>query len=274
MKKYVPIALTVAMMAITPCTHASLVTIFLDNGSNAPGSSNSGSPFVNGNRDVTWDISASAENGLVDIGAAVMSVRLVCNNMLAASRGTDTGGGNGLAVQTGSNNAWFDGGTGEAAIFQFAFYSDAGKTSKLAGLNLTLNSLISRVATTDLLLHANAASGELTYTGPLDNNALVYLNGTAMTSANDASLAQIRDLNLKSDADAGVNQWFTIGASGDMTFSDSDTFWLRRANANSASDGFYQLGGVTLDVIPEPVTLGLIGFVSAGMLFIRRFMLI
>ena len=266
----------VLFLAIIPSIYASPVTVFLDNGAQAPGSSNSGSPFANSDRDTTWDVLATAESGLSDIGAAVMSVRMVCLNVNGTSRGADAGGGNGLAVQTGPNNAWFDGGTGEAAVFQFAFYSDVGKTTELTELNLTLNALISRVADTNLLVHANAASGNLSYTGPLDNDAVISLGGTSMLNANDASIAETRELSLRSDANAGVNQWFTISASGEMTFADSDTFWLRRANTGGASDAFYQLGGITFDItsIPEPATLGLLGFMSAGILFIRRFMLV
>ena len=77
---------------------------------------------------MTWDVSATEQPALLDIGSAVMTVRLVPFNIFANSRGTDTGGGNGLAVQTGIQFSWMDGKTAEAALFQFTFYSDAAKT--------------------------------------------------------------------------------------------------------------------------------------------------
>ena len=93
------------MIAAAPI-QAAVVTVFLDNGVNAPGSTNTAIPFVTGDRVATWDVTAAQQGGLTSLGAAVMEVRMVTLNVNGDSRAANTGGGNGLGVDTGGNVAW------------------------------------------------------------------------------------------------------------------------------------------------------------------------
>ena len=252
---------------------AAVVTVFLDNGSNAPGSTNSGSPFATGDREATWDVSSSAQGGLTALGAAVMEVRMVTLNVNGDSRAANNGGGNGLAVDTGANSAWMDGGTQESGLFQVRFYSDVEKTVEITGLNITLSSVIVRLGNvSNLLLGAYAGSGVLTFDDgasgaiatPADNSSNVYLGGTLISSANDGTNSSTSDTGLLPTTSAGVN-FYTVASSG-VTFGEDDSLWLRRNNSGGA-DSAYQLGGFTLNVIPEPSSAMLMmgGLLAMGM---------
>ena len=237
-------------LVIALYSHAVPVTVFLDNGSFAPGSSNTGQPFGSGSRDATWDVLATAENGLSVIGAAVMEVRMVCFNVNGNSRGADSGGLNGLAVWTGVNNAWMDGGTREAALFQLAVYSDVAKTTEIKGLDITFESIISRVNGSNLSMEAFAGSGEISFVDPGGdlNDVKVYLGGDLLAEWNDAiinSFAAEANLN----PDDNIHKWYTIASTNGITFSENDSFWLRRENLAGATDQAYQLGGITFDVL-------------------------
>ena len=242
---------------------ASIVNVFLDNGSNAPGSSNTGAPYAINSTDSTWDVAASAENGLTGIGAAVMEVRMVTFNINGDLRGA---GHNdfGLGVATGGNSGWFDGSTQEAALFQLSFYSDAGKVTELTGLDITFKSILSREVPYDAnrSVSVYAASGALTTVGG------AFLGGTKITSVNDSSLNDSAQAGLGAGTVAG--QYVTILGNDSVTFSEADSFWLRRKNLSGALDAAYQLGAVTFDVVPEPATLGLVSLVGGGLLWIRR----
>ncbi len=110
--------------------------VFLDDGANVPGSSNSGIPYPVSGADVSWDVTATAESGLSDIGAAVMEVRMVTLNVAGDSRGMSPSVF-GLGIQTGGNGAWMDGSTRETAVFQLAFYSDLAKTLEITDVDIT-----------------------------------------------------------------------------------------------------------------------------------------
>ncbi len=109
--------ITVALLVMPIVHYAATINVFLDDGTKVAGSSNTSQPFSNGARNITWDILASAESGLSDIGAAVMTIRMVPFNLNGDSRGAITADGSGLGVDTGSSVNWIDGGTGEGALF-------------------------------------------------------------------------------------------------------------------------------------------------------------
>ncbi len=265
MKSRSSIAATALLLAVAPCIQAAVVNVFLDDGAHVSESSNTGTPFVNDTQDTTWDVDATAENGLTGIGAAVMTVRMVTFNVNGSLRNANTGGGNGLAVYTGGNNAWMDGTTREAGLFQLAFYSDLAKTTEITGLDITFKSLISRTNLgTTRAVDVLAGSGAVTFDG-----GNVLLGGVILTAANDGDNSFAAKAGLVSPSDNIA--FYTINAGTDaVTFSESDSFWVRRRNFSGSGDSAYQLGGLTFDVIPEPATLGLFAMVGGGMVFVRR----
>jgi len=239
------------LLSIAPCSQAAIVNVFLDSGSIVPGSSNTGAPYANGVRDASWDVAATVESGLADMGAAVMSVRMVTFNVDANSRTMNSGGGNGLAVAMGSNNLWMDGSTGEAAVFQLTFYSDAAKTMEITGLDITLKSIHARrhSASGGLLgMRAYAGSGALALSSS-DNDGVVSLGGVALTAGTDAANSFASDGDFRFPA-ADFSQQELL-SNDTVVFAEDDTVWLRRINL-SGGDNAYQLGAVTFDVVPDP----------------------
>lgn len=265
------------VLATTPLLDAASVTVFLDNGTTAPGSTNGAIPFTNNTRESVWDITSTAESGLAALGAAVMEIRMVTLNVNGDSRRATTAGGNGLGVDTGSNNNWIDGNSREAGLFQFTLYSDVGKTVELTGLSFTLTAVISRQTNdADHLIDAFAGSGALTFDDgasgsigtPADNSSNIYLGGSLLTAANDGTNSSTSDTGIISGSLSGAAPAFYTTASSGVSFGDDDSFWLRRRNA-VAGDAAYQLGGFTLNVVPEPTAPTLIGL-GGLMLLLRR----
>ena len=252
--------------------YAAVVNVFLDDGAHVPGSSNSGMPFANGDRDVSWDVAATAESGLADVGAAVMTVRLVTFNTNGDSREANKAANNGLAVDTGANNEWFDGNSREAALFQFSFYSDLAKTTQITGLDLGLISVVSRVKLgTTQLVDAYVGSGALTFSSsPILDTTDVFLGGTLLRTANDTANSFDSALGFQASSDLLTHYTMTAATGSIDSFSEDDSLWIRRRNTTGDNE-VYQLGAISLNVIPEPTTLGLCGFVAAGMFVIRRF---
>lgn len=250
-------AMTLLGFVTASSSQAAIVNVFLDNGTNVPGSTNTAVPFSNGDRDTSWDVTAAQQGGLTALGVAVMQVRMVTLNVNGDSRAANTGGGNGLGVDTGSNNAWMDGGSRESGLFQLTFFSDVGKTIEVTGLNITLSSVSVRLGNvSNLLLDAHAGSGALTFDdgtatigAPVDNGSNINLGGTLMSAANDGTNSSSSDTGLVPTASAGIN--FNTVVSSGVSFTEDDSLWLRRRNTGGA-DSAYQLGGFTLNVIPEP----------------------
>ena len=272
MKKSV--LLLASLVGCASFVHANTVSVFLDDGTNAPGSTNTGSPFTTGQRDQTWNITSTAQPGLAGFGAEAMQVRMVTFNINGQSRQANEAGGNGLGVNTGGTNTWMQSNTNQAAAFQFTFFSDAAMTTELTGLNIRFDSFTSRIADNPnlQLLHAYAGSGAFVYSNPdNDNNGLLTLRGTDMTTANDGTLG-----NLGSSLSMGVvtegsgsTQYYTI-ASDAINFSEQDLFWVRRNNQGPA-DTVYQLAELQFTVIPEPGTYAaLFGLVALGAVALRR----
>ncbi|QHI69145.1 hypothetical protein [Tichowtungia aerotolerans] len=224
---------------------AEQIAIWLDDGSQAPGSTSTGQDYAN-LRDASWDVPATLENGLSDIGAAVMTVRMVGFNVNGNSRQLTTGGGNGLAVKTGSNNYWMDGINHEGAAFQFTFYSDLAKTDEVSGVGIVFDSLCLRTASSDLALDAFAGFGQLTVDGTFDTST-VSLGDVRMTSQADSMMAFVSDKNLTPENFSGTG-WYTVNASQEVVFTEKDTFWVRRKNMSDASDSAFQIGGITFHV--------------------------
>ncbi|MCK5879167.1 MAG: sulfatase [Holophagae bacterium] len=225
------------------------VTVFFDNGSIAPGSTNAKQPFGTGDRDMVWDVAATAQNGLADIGATVMSVRMVPFNIFANSRGTDAGGGNGLAIQTGTQSFWMDGKTAEAALFQVSFYSDAAKTKEINGVEITFKSILARIGVggSQMMLDAYAGSGALAIgkaSRPDDQS--VSLGGRPLTAENDTVISFASDRGMK--AAVATHTYYTIKGSGSVAFSENDSFWVRRRIPIGTADVAYQLGGITFEL--------------------------
>ena len=252
-------------------SQAGVVNVFLDNGSGLlAGSSNTTLPFPVDSRDASWDVSAAAENGLADIGAAVMSVRMVTFNLNANSRKANGGFGYGLAVDTGANVKWMDGNTGEAALFQLSFYSDVAKTSEITGLDITFKSIISRVQNGNTIqaMDAFAGSGAVVIggTATLDSN-VVKIGDVNLNTGNDAANSFASESGLLASNDA--LDYYTMNGTDAITFGENDSFWVRRRNLDTVNS-VYQLGAVTFDIIPEPATLGLFGVAAFGLLMARR----
>lgn len=242
------IAILMLFSAILPCVHAAPVSVWLDNGA-APGSSNTETPFTIGGRDSTWDVSATAENGLAEIGAAVMSVRMLTsawpNGDGAGISRTATGGfGNGLAVTGSNNDKWMD--AGEAGVFQLTFYSDAAKTTEMVGLDITLTSMIARTANTNLAVDFYVGSGELNLTGDTDDS-YVTLDGNKLLINSDAENSSASELGLTPDA-VPETGFYTFNSDGGITFGTTNTFWVRRGNLNGAGNAAYQLSGIFFEV--------------------------
>ena len=260
------------LLAVAPSSQASIVNVFLDDGSRVAGSSNTSMPFGVGDRDLSWDVSATAENGLTAIGAAVMEVRMV-TYATAYSRGTHNFGYWGLAVQGGSNSTWLD--AGEGAAFELSFFSDAGKTTEITGLDITFKSLTSRVHgafINNFAMNAYASSSALSVLPtPLTDASVVKVGiynlfGTTQDDlASDTSDAGLLATTLTDSAD-----YYTAFGTDSVVFNEDDVFWLRRENLGGVLDQVYELGAVTFDVVPEPATLGLFALVGGGMAWIRR----
>lgn len=256
---------------------AASVSIFLDNGTNLATSTNSGTPYSNTDRDVSWDVLASAESGLSAVGGAVMEVRMLTLNVNGDSRQANGGGGNGLAVTTGGNNAWLDGSTREGAVFQFKVYSDLGKTTEVTGLTFTLSSVLARMSNnSNHVVDAFAGSGALTFDdgtsaipAPVDNNSNIFLGGNLMNAGGDSSNQTVQDLGLGPTSFTGpAPDVYAIASSG-VSFDEDGTFWIRRRNLAGA-DAAYQLGALTFDVIPEPSSAMLLSLAACACLRRRR----
>lgn len=233
-----------------PSSTDSRVIVFLDNGSCVPGSSNSDLPFKNGDRDVAWDVTAAQQPGLRSIGAAVMSVRMVPFNIFANSRGADTGGCNGLAVQTGTQPFWMDGKTAEAALFQFSFYRDTAKTEKISGVKITFESLTSRIGAggSQMMMDAYAGSGALEISdNPRADDRVVSLDGRKLLAADDPKNSFVRERGLKAVVE-GEACYCTMPGNGTLSFGENDSFWLRRRTPIGIEDVAYQLGRITFNL--------------------------
>ncbi len=261
------------LVSVAPSSQAALVNVFLDDGVTAPGSSNTGVPYALQSRDTTWDVTATAESGLSGIGAAVMEVRMITlGGATGASSGAAPGSGLGLTVVGGGNNAWLD--DNEAVLFQTKFYSDLGKTTEITGVTSTFKSVTSRYWDSNLAINAHATSGAFSWTDNapvgLGDEDYAFLDVNFLWGpANDLNASDSDDLGLTVPT-PGVGTYDVVSGTDSVTFGDGGTFWLRRVNQNGASDGAYQLGAVTFDVVPEPATLGLFGLLGGGMLWIRK----
>ncbi|QHI69142.1 hypothetical protein [Tichowtungia aerotolerans] len=249
------IASVTAMLCIFgSMVHAAPVNVWLDNGTKAPGSTSSGTAY-NGLRDATWDVTATEENGLADIGAAVMNVRLVSFIHNGNSRKSTDGGGNGLAVYSGSNNFWMDALNHEGVAFQLKFYSDAAKTEEITDLDITFKSLMARTASSNLAVNVYAGSGELAISGDATNDTdMVTLDGTDLGITYDSTLAFAGETDLIPSGFIGTG-FYTISGTDAVTFGEEDTFWLRRYNLNSQADTAYQVANLAFDVVPKPATV-------------------
>ena len=253
MNKNILFATVLLSLLFAPCIRAATINVFLDSGI-APGSSNTSSPFSIGDRDATWDVTASMESGLTNIGAAVMTVRMVTFNVNANSRGAATGGGSGLGILTGANNNWMDANTREGALFQLTFYEDLAKTTELTGMDITFKSLVSRVnlgVTDQQMMDVFSGSGALAITGSNDT-AVISLDGVDMISGGEPAAIQVlRGLTPSAD----VLDFYTISATNgvgdEIFFTEDDSFWVRRRNG-TVNNAAYQLGAITFEVVPRP----------------------
>ena len=269
-----PILSAILAASLISTASAQTLSVFFDDGDKAPGSTNVGTPFTTGDRDTTWDISSTAQPGLAQIGAAVVQVRMVTFNVNANSRQANAAGGNGLGINTGGTNTWMQSNTNQAAAFQFTFFSDAEKTSELTGLDIQFDSFTSRIADNPnlQLLHAYAGSGDFIYSNPgNDNNGLLTLGGTDMTTANDdllGNLGSSTSMGVVTEG-AGSTQYYTIDSTA-INFSEQDLFWVRRNNQGPA-DTVYQLAELQFTVIPEPKYYGLMaGLGMLSLILLRR----
>ncbi len=258
MKRALFVSVFAGLLLMPVFHYAAVVNVFLDDGTKVAGSSNTNQPFSNSARDITWDVLASAESGLSDIGAAVMTVRMVPFNVNGDSRGAITAGGYGLGVDTGSSVNWIDGGTREGALFQLSFYSDAAKTTEITGLDISFQSLVTRAQSgTGKLLDIFVGSGELTFSksftgGPInDNSVKLLLGGTELSAANEDAMAFDFAKGYKTGDDTlGLytldNDDTTINWNSGV-FSEDDSIWVRRRNITTGDD-VYQLGAITFNV--------------------------
>jgi hypothetical protein len=228
------------------------VTVYLDNGSAIPGSSNTNQPYSVGDRDVSWDVSASAENGLIEIGAAVMTVRMLPisypkTGRLGVSRGAGAGYTWGLSIledRGEPGDQWMY--NGDGAVFQLTFYEDAGKTTEINDVNITLNSLTARMANSNMAMNVFAGEGDIALTGNTDADD-VTLAGNRMTIANDSVISFVSETGFAPTNFIGT-EVYTIGGNGTVSFDANDTLWVRRENLNGASNAAYQLGAMTFSV--------------------------
>ncbi|QHI69144.1 GDSL-type esterase/lipase family protein [Tichowtungia aerotolerans] len=223
------------------------VSVWLDDGTKASGSTSAGQAFA-GSRDASWDVIVSQESGLADIGAAVMSVRVVSFIHNGDSRQSTTGGGNGLTVRSGSNNFWFDALNYEGTAFQLKFYSDASKTVEITDLGITFKSVMVRTANENLAVNAYAGTGELVISGESTNDTdKVSFGGNDMIYTDDSSSSFAQETGLVPLGFAGTG-FYTINGTDAITFTEDDTFWLRRYNLNETSDTAYQVAALTFSV--------------------------
>ncbi len=241
----------VVLWAFSSMVHAATVNVWLDDGAHAAGSTSTGQAFSN-LHDATWDVTATQENGLSDIGAAVMTVRLASFIWNGDSRESTAGGGNGLSVRSGSNNSWMDANNHEGSAFHLKFYSDAAKTTEITDLDITFKSLVTRTANANLAVNAYAGSGVLAISGDGTNDTdTVSLGGTDMIYTDDSSNSFAEETDLVPTGYTNLN-FYTISGTDAITFSEEDTFWIRRYNLNSAADTAYQVANLTFDIVPKP----------------------
>lgn len=253
-------ALTIVALcvAIIPGGHAEKVTVFLDNGSNAPGSSNVGTPFAVGARESSWDVTATAEKGLAGIGAAVMSVRMVPFNQNANSRAIGEGYGRGLGITTATNPSWMD--SGQAVSFEFSFYSDAAKSMEIKGLKITLDSLLVQSMSDDLAMDVYAGTGSIILSAA-ENEGYVSIGGIKVIDghAGDLALSFIEEVDRVAENTGVADAYYTIPSNGSIVFTENDVIWMRRRNLNGVENTVYRLGGFTLDVVSVPGYIGWAG---------------
>ena len=266
-----PVILLVAIL-LPGVSQGSLITadisVFLDDGMKAPGSTNTGQPFGSSpSFDTTWDILPSAQSGLTTLGAAVMEVRMLTFNVNADGRNATQAGGNGLGVLTGDDNNYMDARTGETALFQLSFFKDLGKTDSINVHSITLDSLIVRSANvSNPAINAYAGSGAITKGGT--NGIRHSIGGTVLRTSNDAANSFVSDLNLSPATTPGTN-YYTVNSTG-VIFGQDDSLWLRRTGNTNEYE--FQLAAVNLSVavVPEPSAfLGLLGLICGGS-FVRR----
>jgi hypothetical protein len=249
--RYCTAFIVAALWAFGSLAHAASVNVWLDDGAHATGSTSAGQAFSN-SRDATWDVTATQENGLSELGAAVMSIRLLSFNSNGDSRESTTGGGNGLTVRSGSNNFWMDALNNEGTAFQLKFYSDVAKTTEITDLDITFKSLVTRTANSNLAVNAYAGSGALAISGDGTNDTdTVSLGGTDMVYASDSSNSFAEETDLVPSGYTNLN-FYTVTGSDAITFSEEDTFWIRRSNLNDAADNAYQVANLTFEIVPKP----------------------
>lgn len=243
---------------------AANVSIYFDNGSNVPGSTNTGSPGFNfGTAVFTWDVSSTAESGLSDIGAAVMEVRMTAMDSTATRAGMNNLGGLGLAVQGGNNTNWID--PGEAPVLELSFFSDVGKTNEITGLTIGVESYTARIAS-GVSLGTDFYAGS----GSFQNVGTIRLGGVDLTQATDATNANVDSHSISYTPPSVSTDYYTASlGSGNFEFSEDDTIWMRRSgNART-----FQLGALNLTVIPEPSTSAysiVLGLAAGAFILIRR----
>ena len=242
------------ILAVVPARSGSaangIVNIFFDDGSNCPGSSNSGAPYTNLVRDVMWNISAAEEPGLLALGAVSMDVRMIGVSD-ANSHMAYTNNGLGMSVAGGGDDAWLDG--LEAVYLQPTFYADNFKWKQLKDVDITFKSIIARMdaASTNLAVNAYSTWRPLAWNdigapgiGDEDN---VKLGNFNMFEFNDTNAAVASDIGIAALSVPSLG-YYTNNSDGSVVFDANGTFWLRRENLNGASDGLFQLGAVTFDV--------------------------
>ncbi len=256
------------ILSVATSSQAVTVNVFLDDGNAVPGSSNTNWPYAHLARDTTWDVGASAENGLAGIGAAVMEVRMMALGGFssASSSAVTQGGGTGVGISGGANGAWIE--TDNAVLFQLSFYEDAAKTTEITGVEISLKSLAPRISAgihaTNMAVNAYASSGVFSWLdndpAGLGNEDFAYI-GTGVTNgghflftANDILEADTSDTGLVATNAGAATDYYTINSDGSVVFGNGDTFWLRRENLNGSPDVAYQLGAVTFN-LERPVTV-------------------
>jgi hypothetical protein len=149
---------------------------------------------------------------------------------------TNTYVNNSWGVAGGTSNFRVDqlvSGVGEAMILEF---DTTGLTS---GYQLSVKSL-----------------GFLGYAGSARNDIYFY------DSANNQISASFIDY----DANGNADTWL-----GNVSLNDGDFMIIKSGISSGDTDGF-NLRDLTVDVIPEPATLGMVAVFGGGLLLIRRLM--
>lgn len=242
------------------------VTVGLDDGwITSSSTGNAASPFVGGDRDVSWDISVTNQPALGAVGAEIMTVRMV-SFYGDSSRPADTGGGNGLAVSGSTKSAWLD--DQEGALFQFSFYADAAKVREITGVEVSLQALTARFAREGNVLDAYMASGrELSFSStPPEDSSQLLLDGSPLTAGNDADSSDCQKTGITYATD-GVLGVYNMPVTAPMTMDEAGALWVRRRNAGQAN-GAYQLVALELGFAeksaPRPAVLVAGGSVADG----------